>query len=253
MSERIFFDGLIIAWFVLAAATFVSLFFVTAPYGRHSRKGWGPALPSRLGWLIMEAPSALVFALCFAFGRHREMPTAWIFLGIWEVHYLYRAFVYPWLLREKDRHMPFSVVGMAVLFNTANAYLNGRFVFTFSGGYPISWLSHPAFLVGLGLFLTGFGINQWADRVLHHLRRPGETGYRIPYGGLYRWISCPNYFGEIVEWIGWAVATWSLAGLTFAVWTCANLAPRARANHRWYHRHFEGYPPQRKALLPGVW
>jgi len=85
------------------------------------------------------------------------------------------------------------------------------------------------------------------------LRQPGETGYRIPQGGLYRWISCLNYFGEIIEWAGWAIATWSLPGLAFAVWTFANLAPRARAHHAWYHQHFPEYPRERRALLPGIW
>ena len=75
----------------------------------------------------------------------------------------------------------------------------------------------------------------------------------MPHGELYRWISCPNYLGELIEWAGWAVATWSLPGLGFAVWTAANLVPRARANHRWYRSHFADYPNERKALIPGVW
>ena len=85
------------------------------------------------------------------------------------------------------------------------------------------------------------------------MRRPGSHGYSICNEGLYRWISCPNYFGEIIIWTGWALATWSLAGLAFAVWTFANLAPRARAHHIWYRRQFPDYPPERKSLLPGVW
>jgi len=43
------------------------------------------------------------------------------------------------------------------------------------------------------------------------------------------------------------------AGLAFAVWTIANLAPRARSNHKWYRETFPDYPENRKALLPGVW
>ena len=82
---------------------------------------------------------------------------------------------------------------------------------------------------------------------------PTPQEYKVPQGGFYRWVSSPNYFGEIVQWIGWAIATWSLAGLSFAVWTVANLAPRARANHRWYQENLPGYPPERKALIPGVW
>lgn len=99
----------------------------------------------------------------------------------------------------------------------------------------------------------GFVINRAADRTLRSLRGPGETGYKIPQGGLYRWISCPNYLGEIVEWVGWAIATWSLPGLLFAVWTAANLIPRARAHHIWYHEQFNNYPVERRALIPGLW
>ncbi len=72
----------------------------------------------------------------------------------------------------------------------------------------------------------------------------------MPRGGLYAFISCPNYFGEIVEWTGWAIATWSVAGASFALWTAANLIPRARAHHRWYREQFADYPAERRAVLP---
>ena len=72
MGERILFGGLLIGWFVLAMITVGALFFVVAPYGRHVRKGWGPTVENRLGWVIMEAPSVLVFGVCFAVGQYRD-------------------------------------------------------------------------------------------------------------------------------------------------------------------------------------
>jgi 3-oxo-5-alpha-steroid 4-dehydrogenase 1 len=253
MSQPILFNTLLLSWFALAVVTFVALLFVSAPYGRHTREGWGPSIESRLGWVVMEAPAALMFALLFALGQHRDTLSAWVFLGLWEAHYVHRAFVYPFRLRGTSKCMPLIVVGMAFLFNGVNGYFNGRYLFTLSGGYPAGWLADPRFIAGLALFLAGYIINRQADRTLRRLRQPGESGYVIPQGGLYRWISCPNYLGEIVEWMGWALATGSLAGLAFAVWTVANLAPRARAHHRWYREHFADYPPERKALLPGLW
>ena len=83
-----------------------------------------------------------------------------------------------------------------------------------------------------------------------NLRKPGETGYKIPQGGFYRWVSAPNYFGELLEWLGWAIATWSLAGFSFLVYTAANLGPRAITNHKWYLEKFDDYPEERKALVP---
>jgi len=253
MNEQAFFNSLLISWFVLAVVIFISLFFVVAPYGRHIRKDWGSTMDNRLGWLIMEAASPLVFAVCFALGSNSITLTEILFLGLWEAHYIHRAFIYPSRIQGGAKRMSATVISLGLLFNSGNAYLNGRYIFTFSGGYANQWLADPRFIAGVGIFLIGFVINRQADHTLRNLRQPGESGYRIPYGSLYRWISCPNYFGEIVIWVGWAIATWSLPGLAFAVWTAANLVPRARAHHAWYHEHFHDYPSERKALVPGVW
>ena len=243
----------LITSFSLATITFVALFFVNAPYGRHIRRGWGPSLPNWLGWLIMESPSAIIFAALFIIGEAPKSTPMLIFFLMWEAHYIHRAFIYPFMISDDRKIMPLAIMGMAILFNGGNAYVNGRYIFHLSGGYPERWLNSPHMILGLMLFLGGFVINRSADRVLHNLRAPGESDYNIPYGGLYRWISCPNYFGEIIDWIGWAIATWSLPGLAFAMWTVANLAPRARAHHAWYHEHFPEYPTERKALVPGIW
>jgi 3-oxo-5-alpha-steroid 4-dehydrogenase 1 len=253
MSEPTFFNILLVSWFVLAVIIFIALFFIVAPYGRHSRRNWGPQIGDKLGWVIMEAPSPLLFAALFVLGIKSISLTAFAFLVMWESHYVHRAFIYPFSRRAGASGMAVAVVGMGFLFNIGNAYLNGRYLFTLSGGYANSWLLTPQFIVGAVLFAAGFIINRWADDSLRQLRQPGESGYKIPDGGLYRWISCPNYFGEMLTWVGWAVATWSLPGLAFAVFTVANLAPRARAHHLWYKSQFPDYPPQRKALVPAVW
>jgi len=250
LSELTFFNGLIIGWFVLAAVVFLSLLFFAAPYGRYVRRGWGFAVNNKLGWVIMEAAAPLAFAACFFIGTNTITVTTLVFLVLWEAHYLHRAFIYPFSLRR--RAMPLLVVGFGFLFNMVNGYLNGRYIFTFSDGYSNQWLSDPRFIIGVALFLAGFVINRQADNVLRNLAKTSDSGYQIPYGGLYRWISCPNYFGEVLIWTGWAVATWSLPGLAFAVWTAANLVPRARSHHAWYQQNFPDYPP-RHALLPGLW
>jgi 3-oxo-5-alpha-steroid 4-dehydrogenase 1 len=236
-----------------SAVVFVALLFVKAPYGRHLRRGWGPLISNLSGWVIMESPAALLFAVIFATGTVPKNLPIIIFFVLWELHYVHRAFIYPLTIRDGHKKMPSAVVLMGFLFNLGNAYANGHYLFNQSGGYPQSWLHDPRFLAGTTLFLAGFIINRRADLALRGLRKPGETGYRIPYGGLFRWVSCPNYLGEIVEWFGWALATWSLPGLVFAVWTFANLAPRARSHHAWYHANFAEYPVERKALIPWMW
>ncbi len=237
----------------VATGVFVALFFVSAPYGRHIRKGWGPLIANQPGWVLMESPAALVFGALFAVGTVPKALPGLLFFAMWELHYVHRAFIYPWTIRDGKKKMPVAVMLMGLSFNLGNAYVNGRYLFSLSDGYSQSWLADPRFLAGVTLFLAGYIANRWADLTLRGLRRPGETGYRIPYGGLYRWVSCPNYLGEIVEWCGWALATWSLLGLAFAAWTFANLAPRARSHHAWYHACFPEYPAERKALIPWIW
>jgi protein-S-isoprenylcysteine O-methyltransferase Ste14 len=253
MTENSIYSYLIIASFALAGLVFVILFFISAPYGRHIRRGWGATIPGRLGWLAMETPAAVLFVVYFLLGSAPKNLAAYAFLVIWEAHYIHRALIYPFSLSDGRKRMPLLVTVMAVFFNVGNTYINGRYIFTLSGGYANSWLRDPRFIFGLMIFIAGFIINRWADRTLRKLRLPGETGYSIPQGGLYRWISCPNYLGEIIEWTGWAIATWSLPGLAFAAWTFANLAPRASTHQAWYHQHFSNYPRERKALIPGIW
>lgn len=243
--------GLLLLEFVLAVPTFLSLLFVPAPYGRYARRGFGPTLPARLGWVLMESPAAIFFAAVYFSGRRWAEPVPLALLALWEFHYLYRAFLFPFQMHEGGRRMPVLVLLLAVGFNILNGWVNARWISDL-GTYPAGWLLDPRFLVGATLFFGGFALNVASDRALQRLRAPGESGYRIPRGGAFEWISCPNYLGEIVEWSAWALASWSLAGVAFALYTAANLAPRAFAHHAWYRAQFPDYPRQRRALIPFV-
>ena len=122
----------------------------------------------------------------------------------------------------------------------------------YAADYPEQWLTDPRFLVGLGLFVGGAALNVWADYRLRYLRRKAGDGRVMPAGGLFNRVCCPNLTGEIVEWVGLAVLTWSLPGVAFALWTIANLVPRALWRREWYRENFDGYPSGRAALVPGV-
>ncbi len=116
--------------------------------------------------------------------------------------------------------------------------------------YPDSWISSPRFIVGILLFITGFVINIYSDNYLIKLRQNNTGNYSIPQGGLFRYISCPNFLGEIIEWGGFALLTWCLPTLSFFVWTAVNLIPRALDHHKWYKSQFPDYPENRKAIFP---
>ncbi len=98
-------------------------------------------------------------------------------------------------------------------------------------GYPAEWLYDPRFICGVVLFVVGMSINIHSDYILLNLRKPGETGYKIPHGGLFEYVSGANFFGECLEWAGFALASWSLPALAFAVFTFSNIAPRGYKHH----------------------
>lgn len=249
MSELALFHDLLYGMLALSVVTCGALFVITAPYGRHARAGWGPTIPSTFGWVLMEAPASLAFLGFFLAGEHRAEAAPLALLAMWQLHYANRAFVYPFRRRGGDKPMPLAVAMMGFTFNIANTYLNARFVSHFAH-YPAGWLGSPQFIAGAALFLVGYAVNRQSDEILRNLRAPGEQGYKIPHGGLYRFVSMPNYLGELVEWSGFALAAWSPSALVFVVWTAANLAPRAWANHQWYRRTFPDYPTGRRALVP---
>jgi protein-S-isoprenylcysteine O-methyltransferase Ste14 len=236
--------------FLLCPLTLVALLFVTAPYGRHYRAGWGPRLPNRAAWVLMELPALLVITILVLLSPVSQQPQAWLPLSFWVVHYGYRTFVFPALMQPSDKTFPALLVVFAICFNSLNGYNNAAALV--AAGNAAAPLFTPRFLAGALIFLAGFGMHVQADRTIRNLRKPGDSNYHIPQGGLFRWVSSPNYLGEIIQWIGWAIMTWSLAGLAFALFTVCNLAPRAISNHRWYRERFPEYPAGRKILVPGL-
>ncbi len=235
-----------------AVLTAVLLMRLRAPYGRHARAGWGPSLPARTAWVLMELPALLVVPTCFVWGRRWDAVVCVVFVCIWIAHYFHRTVVYPFQSRVPGRPMPISVVGFGVIFNVINGSFIGIGLFLAGPPHEQGWLQDGRFLAGLALFAVGMFINIRSDTMLRRLRWNQHAGYRIPRGFLFRWVSCPNYLGEIMEWVGFALLTWSTCGLAFAVWTVGNLLPRALAHHKWYRKEFPDYPADRKALIPLV-
>ena len=238
-------------WFLLGFIAFLVLLKIPAPYGKFSKSNWGSwffiMIPSQLGWLIMEIMSPIMVGYFFLTGPIEKSLVSYIFLALWIGHYFNRSIIYP--IRQKNpSKMPLLIIFLALMFNTVNGFINGYYL-GFIQAYPLEYIYEWNFILGIILFLIGAIINIKSDNILLRLRSEKE-GYHIPNGFMYKYISYPNYLGEIMEWLAFALMTWSLAGLSFAIWTIANLVPRAIAGNKWYNKTFENYPKNRKAILP---
>ncbi|MBP7209946.1 MAG: DUF1295 domain-containing protein [Paludibacteraceae bacterium] len=225
---------------IIALVVFVSLFFVEAGYGKLISEKWGPSINNKVAWVMMECPVFFVIAyLWWMSDRTFEIVPLIMFL-LFELHYFQRSFIFPFLLKG-DSKMPIAIMLMGVLFNIANGYIQGRWIFYLApeNMYTESWLTSWQFILGTSIFIIGLIINWNSDHVIRNLRAPGDTNHYLPQKGMYKYVTSANYFGEILEWGGFAILTWSNAGAVFLWWTCANLVPRANSIYKKYKVEFE--------------
>lgn len=243
---------------LVALFVFVALYFIKAGYGMFRTASWGFSIPNKQAWMLMEAPVFVVmFVLWAKSGAGFSVP-AYVFFLLFQLHYLHRSFIFPFLMKGKSR-MPVVIMVMGMVFNVLNGLMQagGLFYFPSSPGlYEMGWayFSQASVWLGVFLFFSGMGINLHSDRVIRHLRKPGDTGHYLPAKGMYRYVTSANYFGELVEWTGFAVLTASPAAWVFVWWTFANLAPRAHAIHLHYRQEFGTEAVgKRKRIIPFIY
>ncbi len=240
----------------LAVVVFVALYFFKAGYGFLRTPEWGPSIPNRIGWVLMEAPIFITMLALYLDSDRVGAPAIIVITLLFMTHYLQRAFIFPLLIRGESK-MPLAIITLGMTFNFTNAYMQGYWLYYLSPKdmYTIEWLKTPQFIIGTIIFIIGMVINLHSDYIIRHLRKPGDTAHYIPMGGMFKYVSSANYFGEILEWLGFAILTWSLPGAVFLLWTCANLIPRANSL---YHKYAEEFGEEftslnRKRVFPFIY
>ena len=233
------FNNFLILMAIVAVAVFVALYFIDAGYGKFYKPKWGPTVDNHLGWFLMEVPVFIAMLLLWWLSPRRTDLVRVVFLLLFQVHYFHRSFIFPRQLSGHSR-MPWAIVVMGALFNTLNAFMQGGWIFYFSSPdrYTSSWLTSLPFIAGTLIFFAGMYINIQSDHIIRNLRQPGDTAHYLPKGGMFRYVTSANYFGEFIEWCGFALLTWSWAGAVFALWTFANLGPRAARIYDLYCKEF---------------
>nr|WP_234367711.1 DUF1295 domain-containing protein [Parabacteroides pacaensis] len=239
----------------IALFIFIALYFINAGYGMLFDKKWGITLPSKIGWSIMEMVVFFIMFILWFFSSRKLEIVPFLFFIFFELHYFQRSFIYPLLMKGNSR-MPIGIMSMAILFNILNGYMQGEWIFYLAPAdlYTKHWLQTPQFISGTAIFFLGMFINIQSDHVIRNLRKPGDTNHYLPQKGLYKYVTSANYLGEIIEWTGFAILTWSWSGLVFAWWTFANLVPRANALYHKYEKMFgKEKVGTRKRIFPFIY
>ena len=235
-----FFNNFLFVMALVCVVIFVALYFVDAGYGKMRTEKWGPAINNKIGWCLMEAPVFVIMLYLWMLSDVKFSAPYLVFLLIFEFHYFQRSFIFPFMLKG-DSKMPITIMGLSMLWNLINGYVQGYWLFHLAPlvhPYNAQWLYSPQFICGALVFIVGWCINMHSDYVIRHLRKPGDTNHYLPKKGMFRYVTSANYLGEITEWLGWAILTWSWAGALFFLLTCSNLVPRANSIYERYAQEF---------------
>lgn len=239
----------------VAVVVFVALQFFEAGYGYLFDRRYGPPVNNKVGWVLMESPVFVAMCILWAMSDRQWATVPLVLFSMFQLHYFQRSFIFPLLMRGKSK-MPLGIVLMGMVFNTLNALMQGGWIFYLApADYYADWFAKPYIYVGVLLFFAGMFINMQSDYIIRHLRKEGDTRHYIPRGGAFRYVSSANYFGELLEWTGFAIASWSWAGVVFVLWTFANLAPRSASLYKRYANEFgeEFTSLGRKRIIPFIY
>ncbi|MBO7168864.1 MAG: 3-oxo-5-alpha-steroid 4-dehydrogenase, partial [Rikenellaceae bacterium] len=114
----------------IAAVVFIALFFVDAGYGKFLNPKFGPTIPNRIGWVLMECPVFIAMTIAWLLSERTWEVMPLVFFVIFQTHYFQRSFIFPMLIRGNGR-IPISIMLMGATFNTLNALMQGGWIFHF--------------------------------------------------------------------------------------------------------------------------
>lgn len=173
-------------------------------------------------------------------------------LYYWSLHYFKRIMETFFVHRFSHATSPIS-----------NVFRNCAYYWTFAC-FIAYFMNHPLYVpvselqmkIGFVFGLIMQVSNLYCHIILRNLRNPkGDGGYQIPRGFLFNFVTCANYTTEIYQWLGFNVATQTVAGYVFLVVAGLIMTNWAIAKHRRLKKIFdgkEGRPkyPCRYVILP---
>ena len=239
---------------IMGMFVFVTLYFVDAGYGKFRSNKWGYSINNKLGWVLMECPALIPIA--YTIVALTPSALAILFMSLYALHYVYRSFIFPALLKGNSK-MPLAITAMGATFNFTNSTLLCASVVAFpKESYTdiCSYAGNWNFWLGIVLFFMGMYTHMKADHTIRNLRKPGDTNHYLPKGGLFDYVTSANYFGELLEWTGFAILLCNPAAWMFVWWTAANLVPRAHAINKKYRAEFGNEQVgKRKRVIPFIY
>lgn len=228
-------------------------------------KDLGPQIPWKTVFLIEYLGPLLIYPIFYTqptwiYGTYLSEASNWAkeaqlsALIAWTIHYAKRELETLFVHRFSHATMPFR-----------NIFKNSGYYWGFAA-FVAYFVNHPLYtppsqemaVAGMCLFYFMEVGNFTTHLTLRALRPAGSTQRKIPRGGLFRFVSCPNYTYEICAWLGFNLMTRTVAGILFMCAGALQMIIWAQGKHRRYRKEFDGkdgkplYPPNRKSIVPFI-
>ncbi|KAJ5942495.1 hypothetical protein N7516_002663 [Penicillium verrucosum] len=171
------------------------------------------------------------------------------------VHFLKREFETIFVHRFSSATMP----ARNIVKNSAHYWVLAGFniaywVFRPDAAAATSTPNQALVYAGLALFVFGELANLNAHYILRNLRRPGTTERGIPSGFGFSVVTCPNYFFEILAWLGiFLVSQLNWSVLFFVVVGGLQMWSWGWKKEKRYRKEFgDKYKKKRAVIFPGL-
>jgi 3-oxo-5-alpha-steroid 4-dehydrogenase 1 len=225
------------------------------PYSKfRSLRGfrWTASVNSRVGWFVAYLVPLLVYVGLHLQAGSPRSPYHWALLAGMVFHFGKRCLES--LFLHKYSKPTGATAYLLIIWAYSTMVLAAGWFQTHAVSAAEGWAPElrPALIAGAGIFLVGQAINFYHHLLLARLRPAGAVGqgYRVPQGGLFRWVACPHYLGEIISWVGYAVMAGLPPSWGNAAVVVVYLGARSRSTLRWYQQNLPDWPADRRALVP---
>lgn len=137
-------------------------------FGENTTIGVDP----RLGWWLMELPCSVFFPWFFlrTARSHEFVPR--LFACIFMMHYLYRGWIFPCLIRVHGKSTNFSLVPAigGWMVTILHAYFNAKWFGEMGSKLNKRWLRSWKFILGALLYYSGLIATIYHDHIMRTLR-----------------------------------------------------------------------------------
>ena len=213
-------------------------------------KDLGKQLPFRMVYITEYVGPLVLYALTYfiACATRGELSCKiHIAFVMWIIHYVKRILETIFIHEFGDMTMP-----VFNLFKNCTYYYS----FALAVGINVNFFDvyNPPVIVAFGLIgmIVSIISNGYCHWILKHLRPPGTQIWAMPKGFLFDYITCPNYFCEIMTWIFFNIMVGlNIAGIAFSCCGIWQMLQWANERHNKYKKMFPDYP-NRWVLFPFI-